>query len=179
MNCERFKELVFEYVDGELSADEQASVAGHLGECSSCRGLLEGQKAVGGHVSKAFQERAAELRLSRGFEQRVLRALGEAPTSSGPVLEALSIFARRFAWAAAIFAAAVVVTSLWLVRKHSVRETVGLVAQSQGENVPGAVLVREAFVSTVYTFRVDGNRVTDVLEYRTNVVDGALMLSGN
>jgi hypothetical protein len=83
---------------------------------------------------------------------------------------------RRFA----LPAVAVVVATIFLVRAYVPRHEVRQVSvQTGGEKVPTTVPVQATFVSQVYTFRLEGDQVVDLVEYRTNVVDGAVLLSKN
>jgi anti-sigma factor RsiW len=177
MNCARFQDLLFEHLDGELSPDEQALVAEHLAGCPECRSLMERKKAAGAWLTKAFHDRTAGLRLSSGFERRVLEGLeAEAPATAVRMFDALSAIVRRFA----LPAAAVMVVTIFLVRGHAPRDAVHhMSVQTGGDKVPTTVPVQAMIVSTVYTFRLEGDRVVDRVEYRTNVVDGAVLLSRN
>jgi hypothetical protein len=42
MKCDAVTELVCLFVDGELDADGQNTLFGHLGECTKCRSFLQG-----------------------------------------------------------------------------------------------------------------------------------------
>ena len=50
MDCERMKEDLFSYIDGDLSPSQESAVKGHLDECASCshdyRLLLEAWKSL-------------------------------------------------------------------------------------------------------------------------------------
>ena len=169
MNCARFQDLLFEYLDGELSPDEQALAAEHLVGCAECRSFLEREN----RVAKAFQERTIGLKLSAGFERRVLEAV-EAPAAAVGTFEGFLAFARRFAWIATMGAAAVVLAAVVLFQGHWQRDA-GRPVSVEG----GVERVQATFVSGVYTFRQEGDRVVDLLEYRTNHVDGVVLLSRN
>ena len=41
MNCERFKELMMGYIDGELSAEETAAFLDHIKNCAQCSSELK------------------------------------------------------------------------------------------------------------------------------------------
>ncbi len=180
MNCRRFQRLLFEYVDGELSQREEASVAKHLAGCPECQKLLDSEKSAGLRVSKALHERAAKVELSTGFQERLLKALNDGQEAGPRTFESFFAFVRRFAWPAAIGAVAVMIAVLLLVRGHAPSDTPrGMALRPGDETGPGTVPVQAALVSTVYTFRLDGNQVVDRLEYRTNVVDGAVLLTRN
>lgn len=56
MRCTDLEILLCDYVDGALSPAEKATVELHLGECESCRTLVEDASAAVG-----FMERAAEV----------------------------------------------------------------------------------------------------------------------
>jgi anti-sigma factor RsiW len=172
MNCTSFKDLLFEYLDGELSPDEQTLAAEHLTGCPECRNFLEHEKASGNKMSKVFEERTRELRLSPGFERRVLEKVEAAV--AGRRLDGLLAIVRRFSLPVAAAAVAVVVAAVFLVRGHTPSDAV-----HQASVEGGGEKVQATFISAVYTFRLEGDRVVDLVEYRTNVVDGVVLLSRN
>ncbi|MBL7153830.1 MAG: zf-HC2 domain-containing protein [Phycisphaerae bacterium] len=46
-SCDNFAELLVDYADGQLSAEQSAKVADHLRQCEDCRALLDGlQKSL-------------------------------------------------------------------------------------------------------------------------------------
>ncbi len=92
MKCKDVRSLFSTLMDGELSAEDKSSVEAHLCGCRACQDgldeLVHSREALRSHLS---------LRVSQGFEDRVLEAIGEAAGESTcaarrPMLEALIDF---------------------------------------------------------------------------------------
>ena len=66
-------ELISAFVDGELSAAEQADVASHLATCASCRGELESLREAK-RVAAASPRRAMPAALLSEVEARLPKA---------------------------------------------------------------------------------------------------------
>ena len=65
MQCERVRELLSPYLDGELSAEERRAVAAHLGECHSCSAQLSDFRRVGQTLAEAGREPAPKALTAR------------------------------------------------------------------------------------------------------------------
>jgi hypothetical protein len=108
------------YVDHELEPAEVASVETHLRECSSCRALATELSAarlrVGEHLGaleespRSLREDNPQIALSRFKANLPPRSAQEAPAGES-LRERMFAGQRRFAWAAAI-AAAILLMSL-------------------------------------------------------------------
>ena len=57
--------LLQAYVDGELTVEEQSSLAAHLGACVACEAELDGLKAAGAVVHQALSLLDAPVPLAR------------------------------------------------------------------------------------------------------------------
>jgi len=99
MQCEKVKNRLVEYVDGELSEPERTEVASHLDECDACRDqcqqLREGDRAI----KQALSSLAPPGRYLTSARRK---ALEEAHADRRRPLKLISF--RRFVAAAAIAA---------------------------------------------------------------------------
>jgi anti-sigma factor RsiW len=109
MDCEKFKNLMIPFLDGELRGPEDVEMWRHLEKCHSCREekeLLE--------KSWASLDAYVAPKLAGDFNARLMDKLHAAPAESKPVKEITPPTSRRLwqkptSWAAA---AALLITSL-------------------------------------------------------------------
>lgn len=71
--CRRTREGLTEYLEGALSPRRRQGMAGHLADCSECRGLLE---QVRGIIAAARAVPAE--RMPAGLRRHLLRRLSES-----------------------------------------------------------------------------------------------------
>jgi len=83
MDCSACEELLRAYLDGELSADERASVEEHLGGCEACRAAMDEFGKVDGILRRIYGRRS----LSEEARKRTTSAV-TAAERSGEVEEA-------------------------------------------------------------------------------------------
>ncbi|MFZ1104356.1 MAG: anti-sigma factor [Hyphomicrobiaceae bacterium] len=65
MRCDRARELVGAYVDGELRGDDRASVAAHIESCADCRELIGDIKRTSKAIAELGRESAPAALASR------------------------------------------------------------------------------------------------------------------
>jgi anti-sigma factor RsiW len=65
MRCDRARELVGAYVDGELRGDDRASVAAHIESCAECRELMGDTKRMSKAIAELRREPAPAALASR------------------------------------------------------------------------------------------------------------------
>lgn len=122
MQCERARELLSAYLDGELSAEERRAVAAHVEGCRSCTAQIDDFRRIGRLLAEEGRERApASLAL------RVRANLArETEGGEGPITLPLVKPSRLRLWPAgrpllrqaAVIAAACVLSALatwWIV----------------------------------------------------------------
>jgi anti-sigma factor RsiW len=69
MQCRRFEDLILEYCENALSAEDRSRVEAHVAECADCWAFLEVQS----EIEAALPEAIGKPALSAGFSQRVMR----------------------------------------------------------------------------------------------------------
>jgi anti-sigma factor RsiW len=114
MQCERVRELLSPYLDGELSAEERRAVAAHLGECPSCSAQLSDFRHVGQTLAEAGREPAPKALAAR-VRGNLARAAHAEPTPttaliSKPSRAGVSFVRRGLLRQAAVIAAACVLS---------------------------------------------------------------------
>ena len=89
MQCERARELLSPYLDGELSAEERRAVAAHIEGCRSCAAQANDFRRIGRTLAEAGREpapkalalrvRANLAREAEGEEGRIASSLAKPP----------------------------------------------------------------------------------------------------
>jgi anti-sigma factor RsiW len=119
MQCERVRELVSPYLDGELSGEERRVLAAHLGECRDCSVQLSDFHRASKTLAEAGREPAPEALAAR-VRANLARAAHADPTPTTaliPKLPRVGASARRgLLRQAAVIAAACVLSAVatWL-----------------------------------------------------------------
>jgi Putative zinc-finger len=68
MTCDQFQDLILEYCEGAVSADDRKRVESHVAICGECRAFLAGQQELDARLARAI----VAPQLSAGFKRRVL-----------------------------------------------------------------------------------------------------------
>ncbi|MGD8793680.1 MAG: von Willebrand factor type A domain-containing protein [Anaerolineae bacterium] len=71
MNCERTHQSLLAYLDGELSAREQAAVKAHLAECAACAAERQALAGLQADLSATVAAAAAAVELPAAAEARI------------------------------------------------------------------------------------------------------------
>ena len=95
-SCDNFAEMLVDYADGRLPAEQSTKVAAHLAECDHCRTLLDGL-----HRSLELAQVVWEDNLSQTTETIRIPARAQTRRRSWP----------RYAAAAILIASAISITS--------------------------------------------------------------------
>jgi anti-sigma factor RsiW len=85
MPCERVRELLSPYLDGELSAEERRAVAAHLEECRGCSAQLSDFRRHGQTLAEAGREPAPKALTAR-VRGNLARAAYAEPTPGTALL---------------------------------------------------------------------------------------------
>ena len=73
MNCERFEELVLDYINGNLSDQEKAEFLTHMDDCAKCSEVYDHYNSI-----RSMLESEEEILPS----ERVLKDIGEYAKNS-------------------------------------------------------------------------------------------------
>ncbi len=170
MNCSRFQNQIFEYLDGSLSPRAQAAAERHLSGCAACRQALIEERQTARSLSVKLRRATDSLQLPPNFGHRVLAALANehrAPDEQ----QGIVLFWRRLAWPLAVAASGLLLLAglFLLVRPPGLG-----VPHSQPHGAENEVSVHLSYVVPIYTFRREGGFVIDALTYQTNVIDERL-----
>jgi anti-sigma factor RsiW len=122
MQCERVRQLLSPYLDGELSAAERRAVAAHIEQCRACAALVADFQRIGRTIAEAGAEpapsslalrvRASLAREAEAQESEALPSL--AKSTQGHSFPPVRALMRQ----AAVIAAACVLSALatwWIV----------------------------------------------------------------
>ncbi len=93
-------DLLEDYLEGHLSAPDQARVAEHLGWCEPCARALAAAQLATQVLREVRLPHAPEPSL--GFAQRVTARLRVEQQAIADFWRSLEVFARRVAWVAAV-----------------------------------------------------------------------------
>jgi anti-sigma factor RsiW len=171
MNCRRFQNQLYEYVEGTLSPTARAEAEGHLAACSNCREALRREQETAPALAARFQ-RGTEIR------DRILAASRRQPEPIG-FAESLLALWRRFAVPAAISAFLLLALGALMVTNIFRGQTQGGNTIGVGEHgVPSAVAIQVSSRVPTYRFHREGNSVVDTLSYET-VVASETVRRGN
>ena len=175
MNCRRFQNDLYEYLEGSLARRAQAKAKAHLSACSACREIVSQERRRAQLLSHQFRAATDSLQLSPEVGHRLLAALDDERRTLGK--QQCSVpFWRRFALPVAVAASGLLLAAgfFFFVRSPGP----GLV-HSQPRIAKKAVSVHFSYLVPVYTFRHEGAFVIDALTYQTNVVDEKLEVELN
>ena len=81
MRCKKYRGLLEEWLDGELSGEESAGLERHLRACAGCAQYLEGRDRLGMTLKKNLHELTGGLH----FRPRVANGLLEKKRQPGPM----------------------------------------------------------------------------------------------
>lgn len=132
MRCAGVKPLLYEYLEGALTAGEKRAVEAHLGSCARCRGELD--------FLKRYRERTASLepvKAPRDFTARLMRRLAceEAPCGEEDGAPLIAPWKLRLSLGVAGVLAAAVVVVLF-VPDYRARETREMHSSEQSRSLP-------------------------------------------
>jgi anti-sigma factor RsiW len=129
MQCERARELLSPYLDGELSAQERRAVAAHIEGCPACAGEAADFQRIGRTLAETGREsmpKALAVRVRANLAReaegeaggRIASSLDKPALLFTPVAVRRSLLPRALLRQAAVIAAACVLSALatwWIV----------------------------------------------------------------
>jgi anti-sigma factor RsiW len=170
MNCRRFQNEIYEYLDGSLSPAAQAAAEEHLSACAACRQMVRQERWSTQSLSDKFRRVTDSLQLPPEFGHRVLAALADEHRARD-AQHGIVLFWRRVTWPLVAAASGL----LLLAGFFFLSRTPGPgVPHSQLHVAEDEVSVHLSYVVPIYTFRREGGFVIDALTYQTNAIDERL-----
>jgi anti-sigma factor RsiW len=173
MNCENFNDRLLEYLEGTLSAAEQAAAREHVQQCGACQQALARQEAFAKSIRHSFHLETQRLSLRPETRRNILNALkqpGSSPTAWENVQAFIAVLWRRPAWAGAILLCLVLLTSggrfyLSSAERSSARGTVREDRMTCVIDVPIQTETR--------VYRRQNNMVVDAVVTENSVIDAS------
>ena len=175
MNCRRFQNELYEYLDGSLSRRGRAAAEEHLSACNACREMVSQERRRAQSLSDKFRAATDSLQLPGEVGHRVLAALADEHCTPNQQQHTV-LFRRRLAWQLAVAAAGLVLLVGFFL---FVRPPGPGAPHSQPHVANKVVSAHFCYMVPIYTFRHEGAFVIDALTYQTNVVDERLAVELN
>ncbi len=178
MNCPHFQDQLYEYVEGSLSAGDQAAAEQHLAGCDACRQAVRNEQQLKRSLSGLLRQKTESLTLAPDIQRRILAA-ARRPSASPMFADFPARLWHRPALAAAMIMALVLIIALAMVDhfsrhwiKKQKREVVA--TQTPGVHLPPSVSIHVSSPVPAYLFFSDGDRVIDTVSYQTIVASETL-----
>jgi len=178
MNCRRFNNLLFDYLDGALSARARAGADAHLAVCNACRQAVQQNRQFAQLLTNRLHQGTESLTLHPQVRRRLLTAF---ETGSVPVSGAVRLFAwwPRLAWGTAIVAALLVAVSLLTGVPFGRHAPPAQVAKSDPRATQAAVALYFSYCAPTYNVRLEGDFVVDSLTCNPCLVQETVWLRHN
>ena len=170
MNCRRFQNDLYEYLEGTLSPRARAAAEKHLADCAACRQRLGEEQRVARSLADGFRRAVEPLQLPASVGRRVLAAMADEGRAARGV-QGNVLFWRRLAWPLALAASVLLLLGGWV---FLLRAPGPGGARPEPRLAKSDVSVQLSYVVPVYTFRQEGGFVIDALTYQTNIVNQRL-----
>ena len=176
MNCRRFQNRLYEYVEGTLSPGMRAAADQHLARCSTCRQAVRQEQQLAQSLSERLRQDTEALALRPDVRERILAVLEH---KSAPPMDGESVVGswNRFAWPLAIAASLLLVVAFLRITRFpgaELHETE--IARSDVREIP--VSIQVSYCVPTYKFRQEGNLVVDTLTCETMVANETLWTGG-
>jgi anti-sigma factor RsiW len=182
MNCRRFQNRFYEYVEGSLSDDTQAAANEHLARCSACRQAVAQEQQRAQFLFDRLRQDTETLALRPEVRRRILTSpkCKSVPRAS---LESIIGLWNRFARSATIAVSLLLFAAFLLISHLSgtrIRETIHETETAPGDdrNLQPAISIQISYRVPTFKFRREGNLVVDTLSYETVVASGTLRPGG-
>jgi hypothetical protein len=178
MNCRRFQNRLFEYVEGSLSAGAQAAADRHLAACSACRQALHHEQQFAQFFSSRLRQDTETLTLRPEIRHGILTLPGREPTLPA-IVESIVGLWNRFARLAAMAVSLLLVVTFLLVSHFSgARIHQAETSRFDDPNLQPVVSIQISCRLPTCQFRREGNLVIDTLSYQTIVASGTFEPGG-
>jgi len=175
MNCRRFQDRLFEYVEGTLSAGELAAAQEHLGVCAICRRAVQAEQQQAQVLSTRLRQASEHLTLRPEIMRNVLRDSRVVRRDFSESIAGLWMRWLRLAIVPVyLLLIAACVLAFHFFRMPHRQTTPVAVATHSSSNEHPTVSLEISYHVPVYEFRQEGNSVVDSFVDETVVARAAL-----
>lgn len=174
MNCRRFQDRLYEFVEGTLSAGARAAADQHLAGCAACREIVGRELDLARFLSGGLRQSTEHLALHPEIRRRILTV--PARRSAPPALvESIAALWSRFAGQTVVALSVLLIVAFGLIRHFPrARGQDAEAARTSALNPETAVSVQVSYQVPSCNFRREGNLVMDTLSYNTVVAGGII-----
>ncbi len=172
MNCRRFQNRLYEYLEGTLSARTQSAADRHLARCNVCRQVVREEQQLAQFLSERLRQGTETLALGPEVQRRILTALEHQST---PLADEESVVGAwsTLVWPLAIAASLLLIATFLLINYSSgarIHET----EMARSSDRDSTVSIQVSYRVPTYKFHQEGNLVVDTLSDETIVASGTL-----
>ncbi|MBE6611170.1 MAG: hypothetical protein E7632_01650 [Ruminococcaceae bacterium] len=162
LSCDAARELMFDYIDGQLSESEKSRLEAHLSDCDGCRNELEKCRRMLALLHET------ELDAPIGLGERVMAAIENIPQDESESTAKILTPKKKFFVPWGTVAAACAVVMILIAGRGTIgvgRSDSGMVAEAEVErlelNAPADVPAYDGDASVMYTLQ---DAVTDAYD---------------
>jgi anti-sigma factor RsiW len=174
MNCTRFQQSLFEYLDGSLSPSDREAALLHLHECADCRAAVRSHHQFAETISAQLRERVATVALDATAQRRIAAAL-RSNIAPRPIpfwiRYVMPAVAASVAMIAFISASPSILSPLFGLRAPSTLQ----IARTASHPAPLTLYINVSYSLHNYTFERNGDGVVDSLTSDTGVTEESLL----
>jgi anti-sigma factor RsiW len=179
MNCRRFQNRVYEYMEGTLSGGVRAAAERHLARCDACRQGVGREQQVAQRISERLRHDAESLALHPDVRRRILQAVEDKSAPPAP-WEAIVGFWFRFSWPLGLAVSLLLIVGILVFHPFSGAQVHEMeAARSNSQDNHAAVSIQVSYRVPVRKFREDGNFVLDTISYEKVVANETLWPGGH
>ena len=167
MNCGTFHDLLHEYLDERLDAEDQAAAREHLRQCDACRRAFLREQALAKSMRQFLDRATAGLSVRPGLRQNVLQALKPEPVASNNWWSAWQRFIsiRPAGAVAALLGVVLLFVGIQFYRRAAKDATPQTIAQTGHYTC----VINVPMQTQTHVFRRQDNTVEDVIVSSTSV----------
>jgi len=181
MNCQKFQEMLFEYVEGSLTESERAEADSHLAACPVCARVVQRETNVQERLHKGLQQSVESLTLGSQGRAELLGALAsERVVRQRPWPRRLTDVWLRLgaALGASVALAALVIWVRQPQTSPQKAERSGGSVSAQVSAAKPTIQIRLPGIATSYTFQQNGEYVVDTFVEQATAVNVTLWNPG-